>query len=394
MIEVVAPDRESEVEQIVRSACAEGAKLDIVGGDGYAGLGRPHTSERRLSSAGLAGIVFYAPTEMTLCARSGATIEDVEATIAEHDQILPFEPVRPQALWGGAGRLTIGGMVATNLAGPRRLTAGAVRDNVLGLRLVNGLGQALHCGGRVMKNVTGLDLTRLNCGAHGTLGFVTEATIKLAPRPETEATLVIAGLGGARAIEAMTAALGSPFGVSGAAWLQPGMGAAAARTLLRIEGFEDTVGDRARRLSALLTGFGDTLRVGSDKSAKLWRSVRDAEFVAEPRERAVWRVSLTPSRAAGFVERLGGVALAYAYDWGGGLVWVQTNPTEAAAADLRRALSPANGHATLMRASEDMRARVAVFQPPSDLELKFARGVKASFDPGGVLNFGRMYAGV
>jgi glycolate oxidase FAD binding subunit len=394
LTDTLTPERESEAEKIVRSACAEGAKLDIVGGDTRRGLGRPREGERRLSSAGLTGIVFYAPAEMTICAKAGTTIEAVDETISEHRQILPFEPMRSAAIWGAPGKPTIGGMVATNLAGPRRFSAGAVRDNVLGLRLVNGLGQAVHCGGRVMKNVTGLDLTKLNCGAHGTLGFLTEATIKLAPRPEAEATLALHGLDEARGVEAMRGALGSPFGVSGAAWLQPGMGGEVARMVLRIEGFEESVDDRARRLAALLIEFGQTRLSQGDESARLWRSIRDAEFVAEPRARAVWRISIVASEAVSFVARLGGTALAHYYDWGGGLVWITTAPTEAAAASLRQALAQARGHATLMRASEELRARVAVFQPPSDLELKLARGVKASFDPGGVLNFGRMYPGM
>jgi glycolate oxidase FAD binding subunit len=394
LTDMLRPERESEAEKIVRSACADGAKLDIVGGDTRSGLGRPREGKRRLSSAGLTGIVFYAPAEMTICAKAGTTIEAVEEAIADHRQILAFEPMRSAALWGASGKPTIGGVVATNLSGPRRLSAGAVRDNVLGLRLVNGLGQAVHCGGRVMKNVTGLDLTKLNCGAHGTLGFLTEATIKLAPQPESEATLAIHGLDEARGIEAMIRALGSPFGVSGAAWLQPGMGDEAARMLLRIEGFEESVDDRARRLAAILIEFGQARLSQGDESARLWRSIRDAEFVAEARARAVWRISIVPSEAASFVARLGGTALAHYYDWGGGLVWIATAPTEAAAANLRQALAQARGHATLMCASDELRARVAVFQPPSDLELKLARGVKASFDPGGVLNFGRMYPGM
>ena len=394
MTDVMTPERESEVEEIVRSACAEGTKLDIVGGDTRCGLGRPRAGQRKLSSAGLAGVVFYAPAEMTICARAGTTIDAVEAAIAEHRQILPFEPMRAEALWGANGKPTIGGMVATNLSGPRRVSAGAVRDGVLGLKLVNGLGQAIRCGGRVTKNVTGLDLTKLNCGAHGTLGVVTEATIKLQPKPETETTLVIPHLDGARAIEAMTRALGSAFGVSGAAWLQKGMGAGEARMVLRIEGFPESVRHRAWRLAALLEEFGEPHYVQETESQDLWGAIRDAEFIASPRDRAVWRVSLAPSQAAGFLARLGDAALAHYYDWGGGIVWVATKETEAAAEEVRRALAPAGGHAALMRASEDFRTRVAVFQPPSDLELRLARGVKASFDPGGVLNFGRMYADV
>jgi glycolate oxidase FAD binding subunit len=394
MNEVLTPERESEVEQIVRSAAADKAKLDIVGGDTRRGLGRPRAGERRLSSAGLSGIVFYAPEEMTICAKAGAPIETIEAALAERNQILPFEPMRPRALWGANGKPTIGGMAATNLSGPRRLVAGAIRDSVLGLKIVNGLGQTVRCGGRVMKNVTGLDLTKLNCGAHGTLGVVTEATIKVAPKPEVETTLVIPHLDDVRSVAAMTRALGSPYGVSGAAWLAPGMGDDGSRTLLRIEGFEDSVDHRLRQLVATLDEFGQASTLTDEDSTNVWRAIRDADFIAEPRNRVVWRVSLAPSEAASFVARLGDDALARYYDWGGGLVWIATAESETAAASVRRALAPANGHATLMRASEQLRTQAAVFQPPSDLELRLARGVKASFDPGGVLNFGRMYAGM
>ena len=231
---------------------------------------------------------------MTLCARAGVTIAAIEAAIAEHGQMLPFEPMRPRALWGAGAEPTLGGVVATNLSGPRRPSAGAVRDGVLGLKLVNGRAETIRCGGRVMKNVTGLDLTKLNCGAHGTLGIITEATIKLAPRPEAETTLVVPELGEQKAVEAMTRALGSPYGVSGAAWLAPGMGREFSRAARALEGFADAVDDRARALAALIGGFGRVDRVAGEGLAALWRSVRDAEFIAEPRDRAVWRVSLAP----------------------------------------------------------------------------------------------------
>ena len=285
-------------------------------------------------------------------------------------------------------------MVAANHAGPRHVSAGGVRDGILGLGLVNGLGETIRCGGRVMKNVTGLDLTKLNCGAHGTLGFLTEATIKLAPRPEREQTLAVLNVDEKRAIEVMTRALGSPFAVSGAAWLPAGMGGDSSRALLRIEGFEDSVAYRAGRLTDLLAEFGEVQPVAGSDSPALWRAIRDAKFIAEPPDRVVWRVSLAPSEAQAFVGRLGGRALAHYFDLGGGLVWLGTEASESAAADVRRALMPSRGHATLMRARDELRTSVAVFQPPSELELRISRGLKTSFDPGGVLNFGRMYPGV
>ena len=291
-----------------------------MGGDTRSGLGRPRAAGRRLSSAALSGVVFYAPAEMTLCARAGTTIEAIETAIGEHNQILPFEPMRSRKLWASGGEPTLGGMVATNLSGPRRLSAGAVRDCVLGLRLVNGLGQAIQCGGRVMKNVTGLDLTKLNCGAHGTLGFVVEATIKLAPKPERETTLVIPGLDDDLAIEVMTRALGSPFGLSGAAWIDAGMGMNWRARLLRLEGFEEfsrlsrRAADRASRgvwanhsvwPARNSTGYGARFETPSSSPS------RGIGLSGES--------SVAPSRAAALVARLGETALAHCYDWGGGL---------------------------------------------------------------------------
>jgi glycolate oxidase FAD binding subunit len=392
--DVLTPESEGEAAKMIRAACADGVRLDIHGGDTRSGLGRPRCGQRGISSAALEGVVFYEPAEMTICARAGTGIEAVEAAISQHNQILPFEPMRPEALFAATGEPTIGGMVATNHSGPRRVSAGGVRDAVLGLRLVNGLGEAIHCGGRVMKNVTGLDLTKLNCGAHGTLGFLTEATIKLAPKPERVQTLEIARVDEKRAIDAMTRALGSPFGISAAAWLPAGMGADDGRTLLRIEGFEDSVVYRAGRVTDLLAEFGEIQPLTGADSAALWRAIRDAKFIAEPRDRAVWRVGLAPSEAHAFIARLAETALAHYLDLGGGLVWLATDESESAAAEVRRALAHFRGHATLMRAGEELKKSVGVFQPLSEVELRISRGLKASFDPGGVLNFGRMYPGV
>ena len=389
-----APADEGEAAEIVRAAHQRRAKLDIVGGGALGGLGRPREGRERLATRRLAGIVFHEPAEMTLRARAGTPLAAIEAALAPHGQMLPFEPIDHRALYGGAGEPTVGGLVATNASGPRRISAGAARDSLIGLRLVNGRGESVEAGGRVMKNVTGLDLVKLVCGAHGTLGLIAEATFKLLPRPEAEATVVIRRLEDERAIAAMTRALGSPFGVSGAAAIGSGMGREFPRVFLRLEGFADSVDYRAERLIALLADMGAKHALRGEESQRIWRAVRDVEFLAEPRERAIWRVSLPPSKGARFVAALGERALSHCYDWGGGLVWLASDPTVEAARAVRLALAPLGGHATLTRAPDALRARVDVFEPMPPALARLTRGVKASFDPDGLINAGRMYAGV
>jgi glycolate oxidase FAD binding subunit len=388
-----APADEAEAAEAVRAALKDRIRLDIVGGGTRRGLGRPPEGAERLATARLAGIVFHEPAEMTISIRAGTPLGAVEEALAAHGQMLPFEPINHRTLYGSRGEPTIGGLVATNASGPRRISAGAARDSLIGLRLVNGRGECVKSGGRVMKNVTGLDLVKLICGAHGTLGLVTEATFKLLPRPQAEATIVIRRLDDERAVAAMTRALGSPFGVSGAAAIGAGMGREFPRTFLRVEGFAESVDYRAERLIALLADLGAKHALRGEESQRVWRTVRDAEFLAEPRERAIWRVSLQPSKAPQFVARLGAQALSHFYDWGGGLVWLASEPTESAAAAVRAALAPFGGHATLVRAPDELRARVDVFEPLTPTLARLTKGVKASFDPDGLFNFGRMFGG-
>lgn len=388
-----APADEAEAAEIVSAARRDRIKLDIAGGGTRDGLGRPREGADRLATARLAGIVFHEPAEMTISIRAGTPLDVVEEALAAHGQMLPFEPIDHRALYASRGEPTVGGLVSANASGPRRISAGAARDSLIGLRLVNGRGECIKSGGRVMKNVTGLDLVKLICGAHGTLGLVTEATFKLAPRPQSEATIVIRRLDDERAVAAMTRALGSPFGVSGAAALGAGMGREFPRTFLRVEGFAESVDYRAERLIALLADFGAKHALRGEESQRLWRAVRDAEFLAEPRSRAIWRVSVAPSKGPRFVARLGALALSHFYDWGGGLVWLASEPTIEAAAAVRAALAPLGGHATLVRAPDALRARVDVFEPLAPALARLTRSVKASFDPDGLFNFGRMTAG-
>ncbi len=392
MSELLRPASEDEAAAMVRDARASKRRIDIVGGGTRSGLGRPGRGDARISTAALSGIVFYEPAEMVVCAQAGTPISMVEAAIDTAGQMLPFEPMDHRMLYATQGEPTIGGLVACNVSGPRRISAGAARDALLGVRLVNGAGEVIKNGGRVMKNVTGLDLVKLNCGAHGTLGLLTEATLRLLPKPEHEATIVVRRLDDQAAINAMTQALGSPYFVSGAAHLNAGMGREFPRTILRVEGLRESVDYRVGRLLELLGEVGAKHALEGADSIKLWRAVRDAEYLAEPRDNAVWRISTAPSHGAAFIARLGPAAQNHFYDWGGGLVWVSAAATPEASGAVRSALASFGGHATLMRAPDALRSAVDVFAPLSAPLMRITRGVKHSFDPDGVLNSGRMYA--
>src|SRR5829696_1404700 len=289
------PSTEQDAASIVAEAAARRAPLSLIGGGTKADIGRPAQTEATLSAAGLTGVTLYEPAEMVIGARAGTPLAEVVQTLAEKGQEMTFEPMDYRPLLGSTGEPTIGAIAATNISGPRRIMAGAARDSLIGVRFVNGKGEAVTSGGRVVKNVTGLDLVKLMAGSWGTLGFLTEVTFKVLPRPERAATLVFSGLDDARAVAALCAAVASPFEVTGAAHLPANLDGAGARTLIRIEGFSVSIDYRLGELRRLLKRFGAAEVIEGEAAAALWRSIRDVELLAEPRDQAVWRVSTAPT---------------------------------------------------------------------------------------------------
>jgi glycolate oxidase FAD binding subunit len=304
--------------------------------------------------------------------RAGTSLAEVEAALAAEGQQLAFEPWDARPLTGRNGVPTIGGVAATNASGPRRIQVGAARDSLLGVRFVDGTGAVVKNGGRVMKNVTGLDLVKLMAGSHGTLGVLTELAFKVLPRPEATATLVFDGLDAVTAGRAMRAALATPYEVSAASHVE-------GATLLRLEGFGGSVAHRARALARALAGFGEP-RV--EEGPGPWAAVRDAS-VFGGRDGAVWRVSVRPSDGPALGDRLG--AAEVIYDWAGGLLWVLA-PDDL---DLRGAMTGIPGHAMLVRGSREAKARWGVFHPEPAAVAALAAGLRARFDPAGILNPGR-----
>ncbi|MBX2853916.1 MAG: glycolate oxidase subunit GlcE [Rhodobacteraceae bacterium] len=390
----MSPADEAEVAQAVKQAAADRTPLEIMGGGSRRGLGRPAQAGRTLSMAGLSGITLYEPGALTLVARSGTPLAEIETALAAERQMLSFEPMDHRPIYGlsEAGPTpTIGGVVAVGASGPRRVQAGACRDSLIGVRFVNGAGEAVSSGGRVMKNVTGYDLVKLMAGAFGELGVLTELSFKLSPRPEIAATLRLYRLEDARAVAAMTSALGSPFNVSAAAHAPATLDGEAV-TLLRLEGFADSVAYRAGALRDRLAEFGE-VEINDDPmdGAAVWSEVRDVAPFAG-REGALWRIAVRPSRAAQLVAVISThrEALAY-YDWGGGLIWLMTPEDDMAGARILRAESAKIGaDAVLVRASDAVRAAAPTFPPQPEAVAALARGLKAKFDPYGVLNPGRM----
>ncbi|MEM8956548.1 MAG: glycolate oxidase subunit GlcE [Pseudomonadota bacterium] len=376
---ILSPGSEAELAEAVLDA---DGPLRPRGG-GTRDIGRP-VDGQILSLDAVAGIVRHDPGALTLVARAGTPLAEIESTLASAGQRLPFEPMDHRALLGTQGVPTIGGAVATNASGPRRIQAGACRDSLIGVRFVDGAGRTVKNGGRVMKNVTGYDLVKLMAGSFGTLGVLTEVSFKVLPAPDARATLRIEGLSEIQAIEALSEALGSPYDVTGAAHIA-GDGATDG-TLVRIEGLSASVAYRAERLAAELGRYGPVeLLYDPEKSDAIWQGIRDVARFAG-REGDVWRLSVRPTDAAEIAQRLGD--LPRFFDWGGGLIWVLAAP----GTDLRARLGSFRGHATLVRAADETRLRLPVFQPEPGPLAALATRLRASFDPRGILNPGLMAA--
>jgi glycolate oxidase FAD binding subunit len=412
MTETPRPETTEQVADVVRTAIVGGRPLELTGGGSKRAFGRPCECDMRLDLSALSGIVLYEPEELVLTAKPGTPLAEIESVLAERRQHLAFEPIDLGRLLDDDGdgsgsnvRGTLGGAVACNLAGPRRIKAGAARDHVLGFQAVSGRGEPFKAGGRVVKNVTGFDLSKLIAGSFGTLAAMTELTVRALPAPEETRTVVVLGLDDAAGVRAMTTALSSPFDVAGAAHLPAEIACGssvgtiastgAAATLLRLEGTAPSVSFRAAELARLLRASAALMTLDMPESIAIWREVRDADYFKLHPDRQIWRLSVPPASGAEVVERIRDALVGHAfYDWGGGLIWLALAHSPDASEPMVRGAVRLGGHATLIRAAAEVRGRVPVFQPQPPALAALTHRVKQGFDPGRVLNPGRMYEGV
>jgi glycolate oxidase FAD binding subunit len=402
MSDLLAPSDEAGIAAVVAEAGRAREPLLVVGNGTKSGMLRPVQAARSLSTRNHVGITLYSPNELVVSARAGTPLADIEATLAEHGQHIIAEPPDLSLVFGVARPQTLGGVIATNLSGPRRVAWGAMRDHVLGIRAVTGRGEVIRSGGRVLKNVTGLDLCKLLTGSHGTLGVITEVTLKVLPAPEAVGTVMLPGLDAVEGVAALSAALGSPFGVSAAAWLPAeasaripslaGFGRSVA--LARIEDFAASVTYRTARLREVLDNAGAAI-LDDATSREVWQAIRDLAPLAAGSGDAIWRVSVRPSAGPTVLSTVADAFGANGFlDWGGGLVWIAGPATASAHASVEAAARAAGGTWMLMRAAEPLRAAVDVIPPEPEPLARITRRVKAALDPHAILNPGRMYAGL
>ncbi len=378
------PDGEAEIVDQVLTAATSGEPLEIQGGRSRPDLGGTVQAARTLSTAGLRGIRLYEPGELSLTVAAGTPLAEVQSLLANHGQMLAFEPPDPRTLFGITDRTpTIGGMVATALSGPRRLTAGGVRDAITGLRFVSGRGEALRTGGRVMKNVTGYSLARLLAGSHGTLGVITEVSFRTAPRPETQASIALPEVDAGEAMAAMARAASSDLSVTGACWVRDGD---AARCLLRLEGFEESVRSRVAQLQSLVAAHGESVILDEDASASEWAAVRDLAMFGRVDSDAagsgpdIWRLAARPSRMMDVLDSVG-LPQRCLVDMAGGLLFAAL--PEGSTDPVRRACQ-AGAKALRLRGRRGWTPSL----PAAAARLH--EDLRASFDPAGILNPGRM----
>lgn len=377
----------------IRAASADGTPLRIGGGASKGFYGEPVAGEL-LDTRALRGILSYEPSELVVTVRAGTPLAELEAVLAQRQQCLPFEP--PHFAWHGEhARATVGGMVAAGLSGPARASVGCVRDYVLGARLINGRGEHLQFGGTVMKNVAGYDVSRVLAGSLGTLGLITEVSLKVLPMAPAEATLEFACTQ-EEALQRLNTWGGLPLPLNASAWIAEAPPAHGPETAPRQGVLWLRLRGAVAAVQAACAQLGGQVRA-PEQAQYVWSALRDQRlpfFIdAVTRGLALWRVSV-PQTAP--VLALPGQPLL---EWHGGLRWYALGLDQADA--VRDAARAVGGHATLFVATPppaaDADADASVLPPPrfDRLSAPLARiheSLRRSFDPAGIFNPGRQYA--
>jgi glycolate dehydrogenase FAD-binding subunit len=395
-----------QIKDLLEWALADNKTISVAGNNSKAALGRPMDTDVNMSVRGLQGVEMYEAAELVMKAKAGTLLDDILKTLDDSNQKLAFIPPDYGPLLGGeAGQATIGGTFACNLSGSDRIKNGGARDHLLGAEGFTGWGHAFKTGSRVMKNVTGYDLCKLVAGSYGTLAVCTSLTFKVLPRAEKVRTVLIYGEDVKNAVATLRDAMSSVHEVSAAAFLPADIAARSgvdfvkdantAVVALKIEGPAPSAEFRCNALKDMFASRGNIEELHSTRSRDLWSFVRNVSAFVEDQSSVVWRVSVPPASAPAYVADLKRALpdAEYFLDWAGGLVWVSLpSGTAGAGAEHIRGAIKDGGHATLIRASKDIRLAITPFQPQDVVQARISEKIREGFDPQRILNPGRMYA--
>jgi glycolate oxidase FAD binding subunit len=404
------PETLADILPIIAEAMATQQPLAVAGASTKSAIGYPVAAATLVQCDRWTGILDYQPEELVLTVRAGTPMAELTDLLESHQQMLAFEPPDPRPLFGGNHQGTIGGVLASNASGSRRLTAGAARDFLLGFEAASGRGERFRAGGKVVKNVTGYDLSKLMVGSFGTLALMDEVTLKTLPRPETAISLTFPAAHFAEAQAIIAGIFATPYEPSAAAILPADMAQKAGlsevmQVVIRLEGFAVSVADRATHL---LNRFDRGEKQGEAESRRLWQDICDTRLLAD--ENAdIWKISCPPSSGAEILATLeaeiNSADNPYPYyaDWGGGLIWMAApsyTPSKVAFGSILRDAVAQHGGGFAMRvrtADSDQGLTPVVvppFQPLDAGRLALHQRIKAAFDPIGILNPGRMHQGI
>jgi len=401
---IFKPDTREEISKFIKDCYKKNIPLEINGLKSKKKIGRNFQSEKTLDLSNYSGIIEYKPEELYIKVKSGTPIKKIISELDKNNQQLAFEPSDFGFIFSGnSNEGTIGGVISTNFSGPRRFKSGSARDHLLGFQGVNGKGETIKSGGTVVKNVTGYDLCKLLSGSFGTLAVLTELSVKVLPKPESNKTLIVNNPHLKKALEYFDTALSSSADPSGGVFYPEffrknftfnDLTQEGALIGLRVEGPLNSVEHRVKKLCKELDVMNNEFSVlDQEQSNIFWEKTRKLQVFTSLQE-SLLRVVVPVSETFDVIQKLKRYKINYFLDWGGSLIWLQIEEINTKMLkEIKEIIQKAAGYLTVIKVEEDMKATIDIFTV-DPIKYKISEKIKKSFDPKRILNPGKMYSGI
>ncbi len=401
---ILKPNNEEEISEIIKECYKKNVPLEILGSGTKKSIGRNFQFEKTLSLSEYSGIIKYEPEELYIKVKSGTPMKQIRDELKKNNQHLAFEPVNFGLLFSGKNNEgTIGGVMSCNFAGPRRFKSGSVRDHILGFRGINGTGKIIKSGGTVVKNVTGYDLSKILSGAFGTLSVLSEITVKVLPKPESNKTLVVKNPHLKKGLDYLNIALSSSSDPSGAVFYPENFRSffifndltfSGPITAIRMEGSATSIDHRIKKLTKELQVTSDEIAILAEEQSDIfWEDTRNLKVFSELKENLI-RIVIPTSETFDLLNKLKIFEIKYFVDWGGSLIWVQLeNINSKILNDIKMIVKDKSGYLTVIKIDDGLKSSIDVFTI-DPIKHEISEKIKKSFDPKRILNPGKMYVGI